>query len=197
MANCNPCTVEPGGTSNLTATGTDPDGDPITYQWAAPQGSFNNANAANTIWTAPNQPGNVAATVTAQDGRGGSATGSVTVQVVRRETLMFEDVHFDFDRFNLRPDALQILDAAIPKLQANPDLNVTIEGHCDSMGTVEYNLALGERRSNTVRDYMVSRGIAASRLRTVSYGEERPVGDNATADGRAMNRRAHLAVIIQ
>ena len=76
-------------------------------------------------------------------------------------------------------------------------LNVTIEGHCDSIGTVEYNLALGERRSNSVRDYLVSRGIAAGRLRTVSYGEERPVGDNSTAAGRAMNRRAHLAVIIQ
>ena len=59
---------------------------------------------------------------------------------------MFEDVHFDFDRFNLRPDALKILDDAVAKLQANPGLNVTIEGHCDSIGTVEYNLALGERR---------------------------------------------------
>ena len=110
---------------------------------------------------------------------------------------MFEDVHFDFDRFNLRPDALKILDDAIAKLQANPGLNVTIEGHCDSIGTVEYNLALGERRANSVRDYLVSRGIAAGRLRTVSYGEERPIGDNETAAGRAMNRRAHLAVIIQ
>jgi peptidoglycan-associated lipoprotein len=116
---------------------------------------------------------------------------------VRRATIMFEDVHFDFDRFNLRPDALKILDDAIAKLQANPGLNVTIEGHCDSIGTVEYNLALGERRSNSVRDYLVSRGIAAGRLRTVSYGEERPAGDNSTAAGRAMNRRAHLAVIIQ
>ena len=196
-ASCNPCSVEPAGTSNLTATGTDPDGDPLMYQWTAPQGTFSNANAQNTVWTAPNQEGNVLATVTARDNRGGTATGSVNLTVVRRETIMFEDVHFDFDRFNLRPDALKILDDAIAKLQANPGLNVTIEGHCDSIGTVEYNLALGERRSNSVRDYLVSRGIAAGRLRTVSYGEERPVGDNSTAAGRAMNRRAHLAVIIQ
>ena len=196
-ANCNPCSVEPGQTSNLTATATDPDGDPVTYQWTAPQGTFNNPNAANTVWTAPNQVGNVPATVTARDNRGGSATSSVTIQVVRRETLMFEDVHFDFDRFNLRPDALKILDEAITRLQANPTLNVTIEGHCDSVGTAEYNLALGERRSNSVRDYLVSRGITMNRLRTVSYGEERPIADNDTAAGRAMNRRAHLAVIIQ
>jgi peptidoglycan-associated lipoprotein len=196
-ASCNPCTVEPGQTSNLTATGSDPDGDPLTYQWSAPQGTFNNPNAANTVWTAPNQEGNVLATVTAQDSRGGTATGTVNLQVVRRQTLMFEDVHFDFDRFNLRPDAVKILDEAVTRLQQNPDLNVTIEGHTDSIGTAEYNIALGERRSNSVRDYLVSRGIAANRLRTVSYGEERPIADNNTAEGRAMNRRAHLAVIIQ
>jgi peptidoglycan-associated lipoprotein len=194
-ASCNPCTVEPGATSNLTATGTDPDGDPLTYQWAAPQGNFSNANAQNTVWTAPNQEGNVPATVTARDNRGGTATGSVNLTVVRRETITFQDVHFDFDRFNLRPDALKILDDAIAKLQANPMLNVTIEGHCDSIGTVEYNLALGERRANAVREYLVSRGIAAGRLRTVSYGEERPIADNSTAAGRAQNRRAHLMAI--
>jgi peptidoglycan-associated lipoprotein len=194
-ASCNPCTMEPGATSNLTATGTDPDGDPLTYQWTAPQGTFSNANAQNTVWTAPNQEGNVPATVTARDNRGGTATGSLNLTVVRRETITFEDVHFDFDRFNLRPDALKILDDAIAKLQANPMLNVTIEGHCDSIGTVEYNLALGERRANSVREYLVSRGIAAGRLRTVSYGEERPIADNSTAAGRAQNRRAHLMAI--
>lgn len=192
---CNPCSVEPGQTSNLAAIGTDPDGDPLTYRWTAPQGTFNNPNAGNTVWTAPNQEGNVPVTVTAQDTRGGTATGSATLQVVGR--IVFEDVHFDFDRYNLRPDALKILDQAVTRLQANPSLQITIEGHCDSIGTVEYNLALGERRANAARDYLVSRGIAAARLRTVSYGEERPIADNSTAEGRAMNRRAHLAVIIQ
>ena len=196
-ASCNPCSVDPGQTSNLAAMGTDPDGDPLTYEWTATQGTFNNPAAPNTVWTAPNQEGNATATVTARDTRGGTATGTVNLQIVRRTTLMFEDVHFDFDRFNLRPDALKILDDAIAKLQANPTLNVTIEGHCDSIGTVEYNLALGERRANSVRDYLVSRGITMNRLRTVSYGEERPAADNTTAEGRAMNRRAHLAVVIQ
>jgi peptidoglycan-associated lipoprotein len=194
---CTPGVVEPGQTSNCTATATDPDGDPVTYQWTAPQGTFSAANAQNTVWTAPGQVGNVPITVTARDNRGGTATSTVTVQVVRRQTLMFEDVHFDFDRFNLRPDALQILDAATATLMMNPDVRITIEGHCDSIGTIEYNLALGERRANSVRDYLVNRGIMTGRLRTVSYGEERPKADNNTAAGRAENRRAALVVIIE
>jgi peptidoglycan-associated lipoprotein len=197
IATCNPPVIEPGQTSNCTATATDPDGDPVTYRWTAPQGTFNNPNAQNTVWTAPGQTGNVPITVTASDNRGGTATSTVVVQVVRRQTLMFEDVHFDFDKYNLRPDALQILDRATAALMQNPDVRITIEGHCDSIGTVEYNLALGERRANSVRDYLVNRGIMNQRLRTVSYGEERPIADNNTAQGRAMNRRAALVVIIE
>jgi peptidoglycan-associated lipoprotein len=193
----NPPVVEPGGTTNLSATATDPDGDPLTFLWSAPQGTFSNANALNTIFTAPNVEGNIPVTLTVSDNRGGTATSTITIPVVRRVAIMFEDVHFDFDRFNLRPEALAILDDAVTRLQANPELRVTIEGHCDSIGTVEYNLALGERRANSVRDYLVSRGIAPARLNTVSYGEERPIADNSTAAGRAMNRRAHLAVVIQ
>ncbi|HVZ21204.1 MAG TPA: OmpA family protein [Vicinamibacterales bacterium] len=196
-ATCDPTTVEPGQTSRCTATATDPDGDAVTYQWTAPSGTFNPADAASTTWTAPQQLGNVPVTVTARDSRGGSATSSVTLQVVRREVITFEDVHFQFDRYNLRPDALMILDAAVTKLMANPNIRVTIEGHCDSIGTSEYNLALGERRANSVRDYLVSRGIGQDRMRTVSYGEDRPIADNKTAEGRAMNRRAHLVVIME
>ena len=71
------------------------------------------------------------------------------------------------------------LDEAVKALQENPDLQIEIEGHTCNIGTAEYNLALGERRANAVRDYLTSRGIGADRLRTVSYGEERPKHDNA------------------
>jgi len=196
-ATCTPTTVQPGQTVKLNCQATDPDGDAVTYRWTAPQGTFNPADAANSTWTAPNQPGTVVLTVTASDGRGGTATSSCTVNVAQREVIAFEDVHFAFDRFNLAPEALKILDDAVAKLQANPDINVTIEGHTDSIGTSEYNLALGERRSNSVRDYLSMRGVPASRLRTVSYGEERPIATNDTSAGRAMNRRAHLLVVLQ
>jgi peptidoglycan-associated lipoprotein len=197
VARCEPTSVRPGQTVKVSSQATDPDGDAVTYQWTAPQGTFNPANAANSTWTAPNQPGNVTLTVTATDNRGGKATSSCNVQVAQRQVINFEDVHFAFDRFNLSPEAIKILDSAVATLQSNPDVNVTIEGHTDSIGTSEYNLALGERRANSVRDYLTGRGIAGNRIRTVSYGEERPIATNDTRDGRAMNRRAHTVMIIE
>ena len=198
IVTCDPGVVEVGGTSRCTAQATDPDGDPLTYLWTVPQGTVNPNNAQTTTFTAPNQTGNVPVTATVTDNRGGQATGSTTVQVIaRRVALVFEDVHFDFDRFNLRPDALKILDDAVVKLQANPEIRITIEGHADAIGTQEYNLALGERRANSARDYLISRGVAAARIRTVSFGEDRPIADNNTAQGRAQNRRAHLVVVME
>ena len=194
---CDPCILEPGGTSRLSATATDPEGGPVTYRWSAPNGTINPADAANTTFTAPNQEGNVPVTVTAADNQALTATNSVTLQVVRREVITFEDVHFAFDRFNLRPEALMILDDAVAKLQRNPNIRITIEGHCDSIGTTQYNLALGEKRAGSVRDYLSSRGVAANRMRTISYGEAMPIATNATAQGRAQNRRAHLVVIME
>jgi peptidoglycan-associated lipoprotein len=196
-AQCNPCVVEPGQTSQLTAQATDPEGGPLTYAWTVQGGTVNPPNAATTTWTAPNQEGSVQATVTVTDNAKNQSSASTSLLVRRTVVLEFEDIHFDFDRFNLRPDALKLLDEAVARLQANPSINVTIEGHCDSIGTQQYNLALGERRASSARDYLISRGIAASRLRTVSFGEDRPIDTNETPAGRARNRRAHLAIIMQ
>jgi peptidoglycan-associated lipoprotein len=194
---CDPSVLEPGANSACTAQATDPEGGPLTYRWSAPAGTFKPTDAPNTTFTAPQQEGPVTVTVTVTDNAKNDAQASATLLVQRRVVLEFEDIHFDFDRFNLRPDALKILDEAIARLQANPSIQVTVEGHCDSIGTQQYNLALGERRANSARDYLISRGIAASRLRTVSYGEDRPIDTNETAAGRARNRRAHLAIIMQ
>jgi outer membrane protein OmpA-like peptidoglycan-associated protein len=191
--------VEVGRTSTVTCDASDPDGDPLTYKWSAPAGKFTSATDRQTPWTAPMQEGPVQVMCSVADGKGGTASASVTIQVVRpaRKEIVFEDVHFDFDRYSLRPEATRALDEAIKTLQENADLRLEIEGHTCNIGTAEYNLALGERRAQAVREYLASRGIGADRLRTVSYGEERPKHDNAREETRRLNRRAALVVRLQ
>jgi outer membrane protein OmpA-like peptidoglycan-associated protein len=198
-ARCEPCTVEVGKTSTVTADATDPDGDALTYRWTAAAGSLSAPADRQSPWTAPMQEGPVVVTVEVRDPRGASATDAVTIQVIRPtvKEFVFEDVHFDFDRYSLRPEATRALDEAITALQANAQLRLEIEGHTCNIGTAEYNLALGERRATAVRDYLASRGIGADRLRTVSYGEERPKHDNAREETRRLNRRAALVVRVQ
>jgi outer membrane protein OmpA-like peptidoglycan-associated protein len=196
VARCEPCTVEVGRTATITADATDPDGDTLTYKWSCPAGKITNPADRQTPWTAPMQEGPVPCTVTVADGKGGTASANVTIQVVRPavKEFIFEDVHFDFDRYTLRPEATRALDEAIKTLQQNPELRIEVEGHTCNIGTSEYNLALGERRANAVREYLASRGIGADRLRAVSYGEERPKHDNAREETRRLNRRAALVV---
>ena len=119
----------------------------------------------------------------------------VTAPPVRQYT--FEDVHFDFDRYTLRPEATRVLDEAIAAMRETATLRLTIEGHTCNIGTAEYNLALGDRRATAVKDYLVSRGVSADRLQTISYGEERPKYDNAREETRRLNRRAALVVRLQ
>jgi outer membrane protein OmpA-like peptidoglycan-associated protein len=195
-ARCNPCTVEVGKSSTITADANDPDGDPLTYKWSCPAGTVAQPSNRETLWTAPGQEGPVPCTVTVTDGKGGSVSDTVTIQVVKPaiKDYTFEDVHFDFDRYTLRPEATRILDEAIKALTDNPELRIEVEGHTCNIGTAEYNLALGERRAYSVRDYLGSRNIGANRIRTVSYGEERPKHDNSREETRRLNRRAALTV---
>ena len=112
VARCEPCTVEVGKASTVTADATDPDGDTLTYKWSAPTGSLTNATARQTPWTCPAQEGPVQLTVQVSDGKGGTASANVTIQCIRPavKEVVFEDVHFDFDRYSLRPEATRALD---------------------------------------------------------------------------------------
>lgn len=103
-------------------------------------------------------------------------------------------VFFDFDKYNLKADAQATLQRQAAWLKQYASNNVTIEGHCDERGTREYNLALGERRANAVRDYLVAQGIDGNRIKTISYGEERPVCGESTEDCWAQNRRGVTVV---
>jgi peptidoglycan-associated lipoprotein len=106
------------------------------------------------------------------------------------------DVHFDFDRYDIQPAAAKVLDSNARSLQSNRGL-VLIEGHCDERGTSEYNIALGERRAAAAMSYLVSRGVAASRITIVSYGKERPQCTERSEGCWRQNRRAHFRVKAQ
>ena len=105
-----------------------------------------------------------------------------------------QDVFFDYDASTLSSQAQSTLDANGRLLLDNANVSVQIEGHCDERGTVEYNLALGDRRAQSARDYLVRYGVPAARLSTVSYGEERPFATGSDESAWAQNRRAHFVV---
>ena len=102
-----------------------------------------------------------------------------------------KDIHFDFDKYDIRPGDAKILDGNAGWLKGNNDL-VLIEGHCDERGTNEYNLALGERRAKATMNYLVSQGVQAARITIISYGEERPLCTEHNEACWARNRRAHF-----
>ena len=104
------------------------------------------------------------------------------------------DIHFDFDKYDIRPSDAKTLDGNAGWLKSNPNHLVLIEGHCDERGTNEYNLALGERRAKSTMNYLVSQGVQASRITIISYGEERPTCSQKTEECWAKNRRAHFLV---
>ncbi len=103
-----------------------------------------------------------------------------------------KDAFFDYNKSDLRDDARSALSANADWLKQHANLQFLIEGHCDDRGTTEYNLALGDRRANSAREYLVSLGIDSARIRTVSYGKERPFCTAETEDCWQQNRRAHF-----
>jgi len=124
------------------------------------------------------------------------------LEEISRQLQMY-DIFFDFDKYDIRPDQLPRAEKLAELLKQNPTWRILIEGHCDERGTSEYNMGLGWRRANTLRDFLIDRGIEASRLQTISYGKERPFAlgcsQKPTVQEREecwqLNRRAHLVAI--
>jgi peptidoglycan-associated lipoprotein len=104
------------------------------------------------------------------------------------------DAYFDYDSAQIRPDARQALQKTADFLKGYPNTRVTIEGHCDERGSTEYNLALGQRRANAVKEYLVGLGIPADHLSTTSWGKEKPFCTDATEACYAQNRRGHFTL---
>lgn len=112
-----------------------------------------------------------------------------------RQSVTSNTVHFDLDMYDIDPQARSILDSQAAWLAKYPNVRATIEGHCDERGTREYNLALGDRRANAAKNYLVARGISPARLTTISYGKERPVATGSDESAYAENRRAVTVVL--
>jgi len=116
----------------------------------------------------------------------------------RREAAMRDfqnqDIHFDFDKYDLRPDARAILDRKVAFLNENGAVRTQIEGHCDERGTSAYNMVLGERRANAAKQYLTTAGVSAGRLSAISYGKERPLDPGHNEAAWAKNRRDKFVV---
>jgi len=110
------------------------------------------------------------------------------------ESSLLKDIYFDFDRYDVRPEDAPILKENAVLLKKYPNVKIQIEGHCDERGTIEYNLALGERRANSTKNYLVTLGISPERISIISYGEEKPFDPGHGEEAWAKNRRAHTII---
>ncbi len=117
----------------------------------------------------------------------------VVVEV--REKIVLRGINFDFDKSNIKPEFMPVLDEAVEILKENPDIKVIIEGHTDWTGPEKYNLGLSERRAASVCNYLVEKGISQNILETIGYGEADPIADNHTREGRNMNRRVVFKIL--
>jgi peptidoglycan-associated lipoprotein len=122
-------------------------------------------------------------------GEGSSLADKLNAQGVLRR------IHFDFDRADLRSDAIQTLTENAGSIKSHSGIPIRIEGHCDERGTTEYNLALGDRRARAAKEYLVSAGVPAQRLRTISYGKEKPLDPGHSESAWASNRRAEFVFV--
>lgn len=177
------------------AESSDPDGDRLTYRWDFGDGSSADLAVANAAHPYA-KPGTYTVRVTVDDGRGGSDTATAPLVVIRRMVLQEskERVLFDFDRATLRPEARQELTSVVQEMRENPTLRAELVGHADATGAEAYNMGLSQRRAEAVRNFLGSQGIAANRLTLAWKGESMPIATNATAEGRAQNRRVEITV---
>lgn len=127
-----------------------------------------------------------------------NAANAAAAEAARRlaeaRNLLTATVYFDFDASDIREDTRASLDQKLPLLNANPNLTIRVTGHTDSRGADEYNIALGQRRARSVRDYLVQRGIAASRITLDTKGEEMPIAQGEDESAWSQNRRAEFEI---
>ena len=122
------------------------------------------------------------------------AEAEAKTEPAAKEAVRLEDIHFDFDMYEIKGNDKEILSALADLLLKNKDANLLLEGHADERGNSAYNLALGERRAHSAREYLVNLGVSAARISTTSYGQEKPVCSEPNEDCWWKNRRVHFVV---
>jgi peptidoglycan-associated lipoprotein len=132
-----------------------------------------------------------------EEGLGGGSLERAKRGLGPEEDGILGDVHFGYDSSDIEPGERDVLTRNVNWLRSNQRARVELEGHCDSRGTIEYNLALGAKRSKAVKDYLVSQGIGAERISTISYGEELPLCQEESETCWARNRRVHSVILGQ
>jgi peptidoglycan-associated lipoprotein len=155
--------------------------DDTQEQAAAPAQTVDTSSQANIIKPAETTAGKEA-----------SNEQSSLMQATTKSPV--RDINFDFDSSGIRPDAREILQNNASYFIKNRTSSVIVEGHCDERGTAEYNIALGQKRAEETKKYLVNLGVKESMMKTVSYGEERPLDSDSNEEAWAKNRRAHFAV---
>ncbi len=165
-----------------------------TAPTAPPVGDISAANPPSPLPL----PGDQAAGIPSSAKPATDASGSIPAATpIRKPAVLateLEMIHFDYDKADLRSDAIPILDHNAEWLISRPGIQIQIEGHCDERGTIEYNLALGQRRADAVREYLIKKGIDPNSSHTISYGKERPLAFGDTDQDHAMNRRAQFLI---
>ena len=132
-----------------------------------------------------------------KDGEETTTRGDGTGKIEIGDSGGLKIVHFDFDTFNLSEEARMTLKDNAEWLKSHKSIKVQVEGHCDSRGTQEYNLALGQKRSESVRKYLTDLGVTSKRLSTISYGEEKPLDPEHNEVAWAKNRRDHFVISVK
>jgi outer membrane protein OmpA-like peptidoglycan-associated protein len=191
-----PAEGQAGTAVTLDASGSsDPDGNPLTYTWDFGDGTpTQQTTAARTTHTYARVGGyTVKVTVT---GRGGSCTASAQLPIVQKIVLTETagKVLFDFNKANLKPEAIKQLAPVVQVIKDQPGVRILVVGHTDSIGSDAYNLKLSQRRAESVAAYLAQNGAPRQNIKTEGLGKRQPIASNATTEGRAQNRRVEITL---